>query len=178
MLQIEISGIAAEIVLGKYMPKDATIFNNWEEFYHFNDVLHQSQLLAEYRLDISVTHLGNIIFQGRIQDKQVVSQKSFSPALLPLSLYLRTECAEKAIYECSIDTDNFDFSKLSIETQDYGLLFSVGKSFVASAFYDGKRLELEWKSAVPAGNICVLCRAENGCLIPVYDAIKKIAANK
>jgi len=51
----------------------------------------------------------------------------------------------------------------------------VGKSFLAKVTYDGKPLSLEWVSAKPVGNICVLCRFENGYLNPLYDAINKIA---
>jgi len=36
---------------------------------------------------------------------------------------------------------------------------------------------LEWISAHPVGDICLLCRFDNGFLVPVYDAINKVAVN-
>ena len=39
-ITIQLSGIAAELVLGNYMPTDPTIMKNWEEFYHYNDLIH------------------------------------------------------------------------------------------------------------------------------------------
>jgi len=64
---------------------------------------------------------------------------------------------------------------LQFETQDYDFLFKVGKSFVTKMLYNDKALELEWMSAKPVGNICLLCRFENGYLVPIYDAVKRIA---
>ena len=65
--------------------------------------------------------------------------------------------------------------KLMFETQDYDLLFKVGSSFLSKVTYDAKELNPEWVSGKPVGNICLLCRAENGYLMPVYDAVRKIA---
>ncbi|MEI8273627.1 MAG: hypothetical protein WCG08_13480, partial [Paludibacter sp.] len=92
-------------------------------------------------------------------------------------LYLRTECAEQAVYQCEFEAEQFDKMKLFFETQDYDLLFKVGNSFISKIIYEDKVLHLEWVSAKPVGNICLLCRAENGFLVPVYDAVGKIAVN-
>ena len=177
-IQIKLTGVAAELSLGNYMPKDATIFNNWEDFYHFNDLIHVSQLLAEHISEIQIRCDGEVIFTGQIPESQLIPQKSFTPALQQNSLYLRTECAEQAVYKCEFEVDNFDKMKLFFETQDYDLLFKVGKSFLTKIIYTEKELTLDWESAKPIGNICVLCRAENGYLIPVYDAVNKITVQK
>ena len=47
-ITIQFTGVAAELVLGSYMPKDATIFNNWEEFFHYNNLINVSQLLTDH----------------------------------------------------------------------------------------------------------------------------------
>ena len=174
-IKIQLTGVAAELVLGNYMPKDATIFSNWEEFFHFNDLIHVSQLLMEHISEIEIRQDDAVIFTGKIPSTHIVAQKSTSPVLANKALYLRTECAEQAVYSCEFETDGFDKTKLCFETQDYDLLFKVGKSFLAKVTYDGKSLPLEWVSAKPVGNICVLCRFENGYLNPLYDAINKIA---
>jgi len=173
-LSIQFTGVGAELVLGNYKPEDTTIFNDWQEFFNYNDLIHESQLLTEHISELLITRDEEIVFQGRIPSPQIQAQKSFSPALVPQALYLRTECAENAIYRCELDTEEFDISKLSFETQDYDLLFKVGKSFLSRLLYDGNELKPEWVSAVPVGNICVLCRAENGCLVPVYNAVGKV----
>ena len=67
--------------------------------------------------------------------------------------------------------------KLLFETQDYDLLFKVGISFLSKIIYDNQELNLEWVSAKPVGNICLLCRAENGYLVPLYDAVRKIVVH-
>jgi hypothetical protein len=54
-IKISISGVAAEIVLGNYMPTDPNIMNNWEEFYHYNDLIHKSLLLADYVSEIKIS---------------------------------------------------------------------------------------------------------------------------
>jgi len=174
-IKIQLSGVAAELVLGNYMPKDATIFNDWQEFFHFNDIIHETQLLAEYVTEIEIKQDEVVVFKGKIPDKQFQSQKSFSPVLVQQALYLRTECAEQSIFQCEFDTDQFDKNKLFFETQDYDLLFKVGKSFISGMLYDTLPLSLEWVSAHPLGDICLLCRFENGCLVPVYDAVKKMS---
>lgn len=174
-ITIELSGVAAELALGNYMPKDATIFNNWEEFYHFNDLIHASQLLTEHISEIRIEQDGETIFTGMIPTAYIHPQKSTSPALKHGALYLRTECAEQAVYRCEFETEGFDKNSLSFETQDYDLLFKVGSSFLSRITYNGKELAPEWVSGKPVGNICLLCRFENGYLVPVYDAVNKIA---
>jgi hypothetical protein len=173
-INIQISGVSAELVLGNYMPKDATIFNDWLEFYHFNDLIHETQLLAEYVSEIVIKQDEEVLFRGKIPETKFIPQKSYSPVLVQHALYLRTECAERAIYECVFETENFDRNKLFLETQDYDLLFKVGKSFISGIVYDNQTLPLEWVSAHPIGDLCLLCRCENGYLVPVYDAVKKL----
>lgn len=176
-IQITLKCVAAELTLGSYMPKDATIFNNWEDFYHFNDQIHVSQLLAGHISEIEIRQDGKVLFTGKIPVGQFKIQKSFSPVLKEKALYLRTECAEQAVYQCEFEAEQFDKMKLFFETQDYDLLFKVGNSFISKIIYEDKVLHLEWVSAKPVGNICLLCRAENGFLVPVYDAVGKIAVN-
>lgn len=174
-IRIQISGVGVELVLGNYMPKDATIFNDWQEFYHFNDIIHETQMLAEHVSEIMIMQDEEIVFKGKIPSIKFIPQKSFSPVLVHQALYLRTECAERAEYQCEFETDDFDKNKLFFETQDYDLLFKVGKSFITNVLYDHKSFPLEWVSAHPVGDICLLCRFENGYLVPVYDAVKKLA---
>ena len=176
-IQITLKGVAAELTLGSYMPKDATIFNNWEDFFHFNDLIHVSQLLAEHISEIEIKQDAEVIFTGKIPAGQFKTQKSFLPVLKDKALYLRTECAEQAVYRCEFELEQFDKMKLMFETQDYDLLFKVGNSFLSKMTYEDKELNLEWVSAKPVGNICLLCRFENGYLVPVYDAVRKIAVN-
>lgn len=176
-IKIELTGVAAELVLGNYMPKDATIFNNWEEFYHFNNLIHESQLLMEHVSEIQIKQDDEVIFAGKIPAINIIAQKSCSPVLVQQSLYLRTECAEQAVYRCEFEAENFDKKNLFFETQDYGLLFKVGSSFLAKVIYKGTELEPEWISGKPVGNICLLCRFENGYLVPVYDAVNKLTTN-
>lgn len=174
MIEIQIKGVAAELTLGNYMPSDATIFNNWEDFYHYNDLIHQSQLIMDHVTEIQIKQDGEVIFTGKIPDAHVHAQKSFSPVLENRALYLRTECVEEAIYQCQFETENFDKMKLKFETQDFDALFKIGNSFLSKMKYDDKLVDLEWKSAKPIGNICVLCRYENGYLLPLYDAVNKM----
>jgi hypothetical protein len=174
-IKIQISGVGAELVLGNYMPGDETIYNDWQEFFHFNDVIHESQLLSEHVSEIEIKQDELEIFKGKITDTQFQPQKSFSPVLVQLALYLRTECVEQSVFQCEFETENFDKNKLCFETQDYDLLFKVGRLFITGMVYDELPLSLEWVSAHPIGNICLLCRYENGHLVPVYDAIKKLA---
>ncbi|MFZ4726094.1 MAG: hypothetical protein ACOYMD_11680 [Paludibacter sp.] len=173
-IQIQISGIAVELALGNYMPKDATIFDNWEDFYHFDNLIHESQLLTEHISEIIIKQDEQIIYKGKIPDKQFVSQKSFLPAMQDHVLYLRTECAENATFQYEFETDHFDKLKLVFETQDYDLIFKVGKPFLSNVVYDGNPIHQEWLNGKPIGNICVLCRFENGYLVPIYDAVNKI----
>ena len=172
-IKIQIKGVAAELVLGNYMPTDATIMNNWEDFYHYSDLIHKSQLLADYIELITIEVDGKIIYTGKIPAQQFEEEKSYSPALVDRAIYLRTECAENANYECEFETDNFDKDLLLFKTQDYDLLFKIGKHFVSKLIYKEQTLELNWISAQSIGNLCILCRYENGYLIPLYDAINK-----
>lgn len=177
-IKILLTGVAAELVLGNYMPKDATIFNNWEEFYHFNDLIHESQLLTEHISEIKIQQDEEVIFTGKIPATNIVVQKSSSPVLIQQALYLRTECAEQSVYQCEFEVEDFDKKNLLFETQDYDMLFKVGNSFLAKVTYNSTKLEPEWISGKPVGNICVLCRNENGYLVPIYDAINRLTTNK
>lgn len=176
VISIELEGVAAELVLGNYMPTDPTIMNNWEEFYHYNDLIHSSQLLSDYISKITIKQDGKVVFSGKIPGKQWVAGKSFMPAMLERAVYLRTECVENAVFTCSLNVYNFDLNKLKFETQDYELLFKTGKSFLTSVLYDQIKIIPEWQSGKPIGNICLLCRYENGFLVPLYDAVKKVSA--
>jgi len=173
-INIQLTGVAAELTLGNYMPTDPTIMNNWEDFYHYNDLIHVSQLITEHISEIQIKQDDKVIFTGLIPSNHINAQKSVSPIFVQRALYLRTECAEQAVYECSFETENFDRNKLFFETQDYDLLFKVGKSFLSKIIYDGKKHNIEWVSGKPVGNICLLCRFENGYLVPLFDAINKI----
>lgn len=172
-ITIQFKGVAAELVLGNYKPTDTTIFNCWEDFYQYNDLIHESQLLTEHISEIEITVDEKVIYKGAIPLAHIREQKSFSPVLVHRALYLRTECAEQAVYRCEFETENFNKLNLLFETQDYDLLFKVGKSFLSRVTYQGKELELEWISGKSVGDICLLCRYENGYLVPVYDAINK-----
>jgi hypothetical protein len=56
------------------------------------------------------------------------------------------------------------------------MLFKTAQSFLTGVLYEDKKTTPEWQSGKPIGNICVLCRYENGYLVPLYDAIKKVNA--
>lgn len=174
-ITIKLTGVAAELVLGNYMPNDSTIYNDWEEFYQYNDLIHESQLLIEYISELEIKQDAEVIYSGKIPKAHIRPQKSFSPVLVNQALYLRTECAEQAVYQCCFQAEDFDKLKLFFETQDYDLLFKVGKSFLSNITYEGKLLDLEWISGKSVGNICLLCRFDSGYLVPVFDAIKKIS---
>jgi hypothetical protein len=175
-ISIQLTGVAAELTLGNYMPKDTTIFKNWEDFYHYNDLIHESQLLAEHISEVQISRDGEVIFTGQISPAHIRPQKSISPVLQHRALYLRTECAEQAVYRCEFEAGDFDKNKLGFETQDYDMLFKVGNSFLSKVLYDGREVSAEWISGKPVGNICLLCRFENGYLVPLYDAVNKIGA--
>ena len=177
-VKISISGVAAELVLGNYMPTDPNIMNNWEEFYHYNDLIHKSLLLADYVSEIKISLDNTEVFNGKIPVEAFSAEKSFVPAMVERALYLRTECVENAVFECEFETEEFDKQKLKFFTQDYDHLFKVGTSFITEMTYDSNKTELNWVKAEPVGNICLLCRFENGYLIPVYDAIRKVEASK
>ena len=176
MIQIQLKGVAAELTLGNYMPKDTTIFNNWEDFFHYNDLIHQSQLMMEHVSEIEIKQDDVVIYAGKIPLTHIHVQKTTAPVLVNRALYLRTECVEEAIFQCKFEAENFDKMKLKFETQDYDSLFKVGKAFLAKVFYDQTVLELEWISAKPVGNLCVLCRFENDFLVPIYDAVNKVSS--
>lgn len=176
-ITLEITGVAAELALGNYMPTDPTIMNNWEEFYHYHDLIHVSQLLSDYIDELTICVDQHTIFKGKIPAQAFRPQKSFCPVMVDRALYLRTECAEKATYTAEFEAENFDMNLLLFETQDYDLLFKVGGPFVQRVLYNRKAIQIEWKNAQPLANICVLCRFENGYLVPVYDAINKKEAH-
>jgi hypothetical protein len=35
-IEILLTGVAAELVLGSYKSDDTTVFHNWEDFYHYS----------------------------------------------------------------------------------------------------------------------------------------------
>jgi len=177
IINIQISGVGTELALGTYMPKDTTIFNDWTEFYHYNDLIHESHLIVEHVSELIVLSDNKMVYKGKLPVQQVIAQQSFSPVLTNKGLYLRTECAEKAVYECQFETSDFDISKLKFETQDYDYLFKVGSSFLNKIIYEKQVLHLEWKNANPVGNICLLCRYDSGYLVPIYDAVNKMTTN-
>lgn len=172
-IQITIKGVAAELVLGNYLPVDKTIFNNWEEFYHYNDILHTSQLVADYISEIEISIDEKSHFKGKIPAKQFVKDKSFLPNMTEGGVYLRTECIENAVYAVETEIEDFNLNNLSFVTQDYEMLFKSAKDFVSSIKYDNKQLDISWISGKPVGNICLLCGFQNGFLVPMYDAITK-----
>ncbi len=172
-IKIIIKGIAAELALGSYLPSDKTIYNNWEDFYKYNDVLHSSQLIADYISEIEIHEGDKLIYKGKIPAKHFIQEKSFLPNMIENGVYLRTECVENATYETETEIDVFDISKLTFSTQDYELIFKSAKDFVTSVLYDNKPLELIWVKGEPVGNICLLCGFRNGFLVPLYDAITK-----
>lgn len=174
--KIELKGVAVELVLGDYMPTDTTILNNWEEFYHYNNLLHVSQLIPEHLTELSVFENNQLIFKNNSHLFKKVAERSFSPVMIQDALYLRTECAENAIFSCELEADGFDFTKIQFHTQDYDGLFRTGKSFLSFLSYENLKITPEWQSGIPIGNICLVCRFENGYLIPEYDAIKKVSS--
>lgn len=173
-IKIVMKGVGVEIVLGNYMPTDMTILNNWEEFFHYNDLIHTSQLLNDHLQEVSVFVDETPLMNLNLHKIPVIREKSFSPVLSQNSLYLRTECAENAIFQCDFEIENFKPELLKIQIQDYDGLFKTGQSFITSFIYDDIKLIPRWSSADPIGNICIICRHENGFLIPEYDCIRKI----
>lgn len=176
-IKINIQGVAAELSLGNYAPIDKTIFNNWEDFYKYNDLVHVSQLIADHITEIEVIIDDKTHFKGKIPAKQFIKEKSFLPQMKEQSLYLRTECIENASYSIEFEAADFDLNKLTFSTQDYDLIFKSAGEFVSSIAYDNKTLEQNWVKAEPIGNICLLCGYQNGYLLPIYDAVKKTYAN-
>lgn len=173
MIEITITGTAAELVLGTYLPSDKTIFNNWEEFYHYNNLIHETRLMADYITEIEIKNDNTLIYKGKIPTNKLIKAKSVCPALEDSKVYLRTECIENAIFKANFETTDFDLNKLSVRTQDYDAIFKSATDFVTELDYDGKLIAPEWLSAEPVGNICLLCGCSNGFLIPVYDAVSK-----
>lgn len=177
-IKIEIKGVSAELALGNYMPKDPTIYNDWQDFYHYADLIHESQLLSNYINEITIWKDDEEIFKGKIPLNQFKTQKSFCPAMEQNGFYLRTECVENAIYSGEFESNEFNLNKLFFETQDYDLLFKTGTAFITNILYENKKIELEWNNGQAIGNICLLCKFENGYLIPTYDAINKVESTK
>ena len=138
-VKISISGVAAELVLGNYMPTDPNIMNNWEEFYHYNDLIHKSLLLADYVSEIKISVDNTEVFNGKIPVEAFSAEKSFVPAMVERALYLRTECVENAVFECEFETEEFDKQKLKFFTQDYDHMFKVGTSFITEMTYDSNK---------------------------------------
>jgi|GEM_PF-682761 len=176
--KIKIQGVAAELALGTYLPADKTIYNNWEDFYKYNDVLHTSQLIADYISEIEILENDNSIYKGKIPARQFVKEKSFLPNMIENGVYLRTECIENATYETELEISGFNITKLTFATQDYELIFRSAKEFVSKVLYDNMPLELTWVKGEPIGNICLLCGYRNGFLVPLYDAITKKYSTK
>lgn len=176
-VRIEIKGVAAEIVLGNYMPTDTTIINNWEDFYNYNDVIHQTLLLKEHLTEFRIFINDQESKQQVQRQLKYVNAKTVIPYMEQEALYLRTECVENASFICEFETtSDFDLNKLNAVVQDYDALFKVSSHFIEALTYEGKQLELQWQSGKPIGNICLLCTYKNGYLVPIYDAIKKIKA--
>jgi hypothetical protein len=172
-IKIQLKGVGVELALGNYPKTDTKIFEEWTEFFNYNNLIHNSHLIIEHLSEIIVTEDDIQVFKGKLSPSQLHKQISHTPAFEQGSLYLRTECVEQALYQCEFTTENFDISKLIFETQDFDFLFKTGKSFLASLKYKEQALELEWISADPIGNVCLLCRFENGYLVPIYDAVTK-----
>lgn len=178
-IRIEIDGVAAEIVLGNYMPTDTTIMNNWEDFYRYNDLIHKTLLLKDYistfRVFINEQEIETVA-QRKIKYEHA---KTIVPFMVQDALYLRTECVEDAHFVCEFETEEeFDLSHLTANIQDYDSLFKVGNAFVEELQYKGSKINLEWQGGKPLGNICLLCGYQNGYLVPMYDAIKKVKNGK
>lgn len=174
-IRIEIEGVAAEIVLGNYMPEDRTIINNWEDFYKFNDIIHQSLLLKDYISSFSIRVNGEKIEQMAQRKLRYTNAKSVVPFMHHDALYLRTECVENATFVCEFEcSSDFDIDLLGATVQDYDAIFKVSSSFIETLTYDGKVLDLQWQTGKALGNICLLCSYQNGFLVPIYDAVKKL----
>ena len=173
-INIQLTGIGAELVLGRYMPNDNTIFNDWRDFFHYNDLIHEAELISEHVSELLILQDEEVIFKGIIPETKFLPQKSFSPKFYPLAIYLKTECAEYAVYQYEFETDNFDPDKLFFEIQDYDSIFQLGRSYIANMLYDKQKLQLEWASGKRIGEACFICRRNEGNLEPIYDAIKKL----
>ena len=174
-LVIEIKGVAAELVLGNYEPTDLTIMNDWAEFYHYNNVMHDSLLITSHVRDVKINWDGETVFQGLLPSNQVVCQQTMIPALIDQSLYLKTECVEEALYVCEFDIEEFHLADVIFETQDFDQLFKVGQDFLSVIRYENQIKKPEWVSGKPIGNLCLLCQFTGGYFIPKYDAIAKVA---
>ena len=77
-IKIQLKGVAAELALGNYMPTDPTIMKNWEDFYHYNDLIHHSQLLADYIELINIEVDDKLLYTGKIPAAQFKEQKSLT----------------------------------------------------------------------------------------------------
>ncbi len=173
-IRIEIEGVAAEIVLGNYMPADTTIMNNWEDFYRYNDLIHKTLLLKDYISAFRVIVNEQEIEQLGQRKIKYEHSKTVVPVMQQDALYLRTECVEDAHFVCEFETaEEFDLTQLVASIQDFDAMFKVGNAFIEELQYKGAKLNLEWQGGKPLGNICLLCGYNNGYLVPIYDAIKK-----
>jgi hypothetical protein len=135
--------------------------------------MHHSQFIADHISEIEILIDDKQIYKGKIPAAQFISEKSYMPNLVEEAVYLRTECIENAVHCIDAEIENFDISKLKFLTQDYELIFKIGKEFVTQVQYDGKQIELQWQSGIPVGNICLLCGFQSGHLVPIYDAVSK-----
>lgn len=174
-IHIQISAVGVELVLGTYLPHDTFIFSDWQEFYRYNDIIHSAHIIADHVKNIKITVDGEVLYEGIIPHNQFVEQKSFSPFLVPESLYLRTECVEECVCSCTFESDIFELDKLLFETQDYDFLFKVSQKFINKITYNSVPLEFEWTAKKAIGNICLLCRYNAGYLHPLYDAVNKLS---
>ena len=175
-IKIQLKGVGVELALGNYPKTETKIFEEWTEFFNFNNLIHTSHLIIAHLSEVIITKDELEVYKGKIAPSQLYHQKSLVPTFEQGALYLRTECVEQAVYQAEFTTDHFDISKLVFETQEFDQLFKTGKSFLVCLKYEEQYIELEWISADPIGNICLLCRSENGYLIPIYDAITKLTS--
>lgn len=173
LVEVTMKGVAAELVLGSYLPSDKTIFANWEDFYNYNNLLHETQLVSEYIEFLTVKVNGVQVYTGKVPANLLCVEKSFTPVLLPNTMYLRTECVERAEFVAKFDADDFNIQGLKFHVQEYDGLFKTASAFLSSISYESKQLELVWSKAQPIGNLCVLCGFSDGYLFPVYDAVNK-----
>ena len=131
------------------MPTDSTIQNNWEDFYHYNDLIHATQLITEHVSNIRIQKDDEVLFDGRIPYKALKPQKSFCPVMVQRALYLRTECAEEAVFEASFESEDFDISK-SVSYTHLDVYKRQGIHINEDTFYP-ETVHPETKKQVPDG---------------------------
>lgn len=173
VIKIQLKGVGVELALGEYPRTDTKIFEEWTEFFNYNNLVHTSHLMLNHLSEVIITDDDVQIYKGKLSDCKQSIQHSFEFPLEEGHLYLRTECVEQAVYQCEFTTDDFDSAKLVIEIQEYDHLFKTAKVFISNLLYEKELLNLDWVSADPIGNICLLCKYENAYLIPIYDAVTK-----